>query len=373
MTTDARESQPCSHGNGLQVSYVSESAENDRGPKFVPQLYVQRYSFVRNILHQHRVTSVVDIGCGECGIATLLKTVTSVESITLVDMDKRILEAKKLCIKPLIYDYLHRREKPLCIRIFHGDATVLDSRLQGCQAVTMVEFIEHLVPSDLEKVVERVFGDLRPHLIVMTTPNADFNILFPNFTGFRHWDHKFEWSRKEFQRWCEDICDKYLYSVSYDGVGTPPESSAHVGHCSQAAIFTRTPQARSAHPAGTPCYTLIAQCDYPYKENKSTLEDRLALEVQYHIRQLTLNADLDEDEGHSVIAVEKLFSFRPIKNICDIDKLRSYLCSCYTLSDDGKNVLVPHDDSESDLDGSWGEEQGGNVVTVWKETEETWD
>ncbi|XP_046570549.1 small RNA 2'-O-methyltransferase-like isoform X1 [Haliotis rubra] len=380
MTTDARECQSCCHGNRDPGSDVSESAEIDGGPKFVPQLYVQRYSFVRNVLHQHLVTSVADIGCGECRMVTLLKTVPCMESISLVDLDKRLLESKKDCIRPLIFDYLHQREKPLCVRLFHGDATELDSRLQGCQAVTMVEFIEHLVPSDLQKVIERVFGDLGPRLVVMTTPNAEFNVLFPNFTGFRHWDHKFEWSRTEFQSWCGDICDKYQYNVTYDGVGNAPESSAHVGHCSQAAIFTRTPEASSAHTVGSPCYTLIAECDHPYKENKSTVEDRLALEVQYHIRQLTLNSDLDENEGHYVIAVEKLFSFRPIKNICDIDKLRSYLHSCYTLTDDGENVLVPHDDSDDDLERSWGEGQSWDSHNVmsqnfkeWTETEEAWD
>ncbi len=35
----------------------------------------------------------------------------------------------------------------------------------------------------------------------MTTPNAEFNVLFPGFKGFRHPDHKFEWSRAEFQDW----------------------------------------------------------------------------------------------------------------------------------------------------------------------------
>jgi len=35
----------------------------------------------------------------------------------------------------------------------------------------------------------------------MTTPNAEFNVLFPNLNGFRHPDHKFEWTRQQFGDW----------------------------------------------------------------------------------------------------------------------------------------------------------------------------
>lgn len=61
--------------------------------------------------------------------------------------------------------------------------------------------IEHLQPEVLCAAVSMVFGKLQPFVVVITTPNADFNQLFPKFTGFRHWDHKFEWSRQEFQNW----------------------------------------------------------------------------------------------------------------------------------------------------------------------------
>jgi hypothetical protein len=61
--------------------------------------------------------------------------------------------------------------------------------------------IEHLYPDVLKAAVDMVFGKLRPKVIVITTPNSDYNQLFPNFSGMRHWDHKFEWSREEFQSW----------------------------------------------------------------------------------------------------------------------------------------------------------------------------
>ena len=61
--------------------------------------------------------------------------------------------------------------------------------------------IEHLESDVLEKVPESVFGAVHPKTVVMSTPNADFNILFSDLRGFRHHDHKFEWTRKQFQSW----------------------------------------------------------------------------------------------------------------------------------------------------------------------------
>ncbi len=53
----------------------------------------------------------------------------------------------------------------------------------------------------LAKVPEVMFGALAPKVVAVTTPNAEFNVLFPGFSGFRHPDHRFEWTRREFQAW----------------------------------------------------------------------------------------------------------------------------------------------------------------------------
>ncbi|KAG0720887.1 hypothetical protein GWK47_047538 [Chionoecetes opilio] len=42
---------------------------------------------------------------------------------------------------------------------------------------------------DLPALVQCVFQQVKPHLVVVTTPNADFDKFFPNHTPgkFRHW------------------------------------------------------------------------------------------------------------------------------------------------------------------------------------------
>ena len=47
-------------------------------------------------------------------------------------------------------------------------------------------------------------------MALISTPNREFNVLFPNFQGpFRHDDHKFEWDRKEFKNWAEGVIESY--------------------------------------------------------------------------------------------------------------------------------------------------------------------
>lgn len=61
--------------------------------------------------------------------------------------------------------------------------------------------IEHLYPEELDALPFTIFGYIRPQVAIFTTPNADFNVLFPGLSGFRHPDHKFEWSQEQFQSW----------------------------------------------------------------------------------------------------------------------------------------------------------------------------
>ena len=51
----------------------------------------------------------------------------------------------------------------------------------------MVEVVEHLNPDVLEEFPAVLFGFYRPRIVVMTTPNSEFNVVFgPDFSGFRY-------------------------------------------------------------------------------------------------------------------------------------------------------------------------------------------
>ena len=85
------------------------------------------------------IFQIVDFGSAECRIARFLTQIPSAVDISLVDIDRNLLEQSKWCIRPMTCDYIIKREKPLSVKILEGSVIQFDSRLGKCDAVTMVE------------------------------------------------------------------------------------------------------------------------------------------------------------------------------------------------------------------------------------------
>jgi hypothetical protein len=83
-----------------------------------------------------------------------------------------------------------------------------------------------------------VFEFARPRLVVITTPNQEYNVTWESLPAgaFRHADHRFEWTRAEFEAWANRIAERFGYKTTFHGIG--PVSEGH-GQPTQAAIFTR--------------------------------------------------------------------------------------------------------------------------------------
>ena len=71
--------------------------------------------------------------------------------------------------------------------------------LKGIQCACLVEVVEHLDPEPLRALGACVLGALQPGMLVVTTPNREYNpllhtlgsALLPN--KLRNSDHRFEW------------------------------------------------------------------------------------------------------------------------------------------------------------------------------------
>jgi hypothetical protein len=113
-----------------------------------------------------------------------------------------------------------------------------DPRLAGFDAASVVEVIEHLDQPRLRAFERVLFESARPATIALTTPNAEYNVKWPSLPAgqFRHQDHRFEWTRTEFQNWANDVASRFGYAVAYRPVGG--EDSA-VGPPTQMAVFAR--------------------------------------------------------------------------------------------------------------------------------------
>ena len=85
--------------------------------------------------------------------------------------------------------------------------------------------------------------------MVLTTPNREYNVKWETLPAgqFRHRDHRFEWTRAEFQDWANRIATRFSYTVRFLPVG--PED-ALVGPPTQMAVFTQSKPAEKPPPAG---------------------------------------------------------------------------------------------------------------------------
>ena len=101
----------------------------------------------------------------------------------------------------------------------------------------LTEVIEHLDPDRLRSLVRVVFEFARPRRVALTTPNTAYNSVWPSLPAgkFRHPDHRFEWTRKEFQAWAAPVAASHGYAVTFSGIGT--EDPEGRGTPTQMAVF----------------------------------------------------------------------------------------------------------------------------------------
>ncbi|MCG8311248.1 MAG: 3' terminal RNA ribose 2'-O-methyltransferase Hen1, partial [Cytophagales bacterium] len=199
---------------------------------------------VKETLHQQRLRkalqelktsgakSVVDLGCGEGKLLKILLKEKQFERILGMDVSYRTLEK---AIERLHYDEMPPKQKER-INLIQGALTYRDKRLEGFDAAAIIEVIEHLDLNRLKAFERVVFQFAKPKIIVLTTPNKEYNQLFETLASdsFRHVDHRFEWTRKEFIDWAKNVADSNDYLVEIKPVG---EEKKNVGAPSQMAIF----------------------------------------------------------------------------------------------------------------------------------------
>ncbi|XP_023497285.2 small RNA 2'-O-methyltransferase [Equus przewalskii] len=207
--------------------------------EFDPPLYKQRYFFVKDLVNQHKTKKVADLGCGDNTLLWILKIHSCAELLVGVDINDSVLHYSRNKLSPSWGDQLSPRDLDLTVTLYIGSAVERDSRLRGFDLITCIELIEHLNSEDLARFPEVVFGYFSPSMIVISTPNSEFNPLFPSGNALRDLDHKFEWNRMQFQTWALDVANRYNYSVEFTGVGEPPAGAENVGYCTQIGIFRK--------------------------------------------------------------------------------------------------------------------------------------
>lgn len=194
----------------------------------------QRMAAVHAALVAAHARSVLDLGCGEGRLLKELLVDRRFEKLLGVDVSVHVLAraVRKLRLERM--PPLQRQR----IELAQAALTYRDPRFAGFDAAVAVEVIEHMDLPRLPAFERTVFGAARPGTVIVTTPNVEYNALFPTLPAgkLRHADHRFEWTRAEFRDWASGVATRHGYSVHFAGIG--PEDPMR-GPPTQMASFQR--------------------------------------------------------------------------------------------------------------------------------------
>jgi 3' terminal RNA ribose 2'-O-methyltransferase Hen1 len=198
------------------------------------RLWQQRMGAVVAVLRSVAAKRVVDLGCGEGRLLRALLDEKSLAEIVGMDVSYRSLE---IASQRLRLDRMPAKRKER-VKLLHGSLMYRDKRLEGYDAATVVEVIEHLDPPRLAAFERVLFESARPKTVIVTTPNAEYNVKFGTLPAgqFRHKDHRFEWTRGQFQSWSGQIADRFGYRVRFLPVG---KEEPEIGAPTQMGVFDR--------------------------------------------------------------------------------------------------------------------------------------
>jgi SAM-dependent methyltransferase len=210
----------------------------DHEPGQPASLAQQRRDAVLAILRAAGAQRVADLGCGEGALTAQLLADRQFTEVIAADVSSRALTVAE---RRLRLDQMPDRQRSR-LRLIQSSLTYRDQRLAGLDALVLVEVVEHVDPSRLGALERTVFGAPAPGLVVVTTPNAEYNVRYEFLApgAMRHRDHRFEWTRAEFTSWAGRVAAEHGYRVTFHPVG---DDDPEVGPPTQLAVFAAASRA----------------------------------------------------------------------------------------------------------------------------------
>ncbi|ATE54899.1 3' terminal RNA ribose 2'-O-methyltransferase Hen1 [Actinosynnema pretiosum] len=209
-----------------------EELDNALAPPRISLAGLRRETVI-SVLREAGARSVVDLGCGSGALLRPLIAEPQFTRVLGVDVSAHAL---RVAARKLRLDGMGERQRAR-VELRQGALTYVDRGLTGFDAAVLMEVVEHVDPERLPALEHAVFACARPGLVLVTTPNVEYNPLFETLPAgsLRHADHRFEWTRAQFREWAEGVAARTGYTTRYLPIG---DEDPERGAPTQAAVFT---------------------------------------------------------------------------------------------------------------------------------------
>ncbi|MGO4529543.1 methyltransferase domain-containing protein [Paenibacillus sp. 2TAF8] len=176
---------------------------------------------------------IVDMGAGEGKLSAHLAYIPGVESILAVEPSGQSrLRAMERFAKMQDRAGVQAMPEPMLGSLFY-----FDEQLQHQDVMILCEVVEHIEEYRLDGIMDTILKEYQPKVLLVTTPNKEYNEVYAmEQEQFRHHDHRFEWTRQEFNVRCAGWAEKGNYAYEIRGIGEDKEG---YGQPTQLVVFTQ--------------------------------------------------------------------------------------------------------------------------------------
>ena len=205
-------------------SLVEEQNETDQsaatGPPITVRLNELRYEKIVEMVRNFSMKkSIVDFGSGEGKLSVRLGFIDGVQEILAVEPSET--ESLKAMRR---FEKVEDKEGFVEPIPMWGSLFYYDERLKDKDVLILCEVIEHIDEERLPRAMDLILGDYKPRALIITTPNKEYNAVYELRDAKRHSDHRFEWTRNEFEQWCRERNHLGEYDLTFEGIGEAHES-----------------------------------------------------------------------------------------------------------------------------------------------------
>lgn len=195
-------------------------------------LHEERMERVLDVLLAKGCKTVIDLGCGAGHFLARLATESQFEKILGIDQSGAALAETRA-----LFESAQLSPAASKVVLLQTSFTTWVQEMAGFDAAVMIETLEHIEPRRLSLVESTVFRGLGTPIIIVTTPNREYNVLHGLPAGaLRHADHQFEWTREKFTAWASGVAQRNGYQVSFAAIGA---YDSRYGSSTQMATFVK--------------------------------------------------------------------------------------------------------------------------------------